>query len=182
MNNARDTREYKALQTAYAFFNKMFFKGELPEVFFLFDYHVKRARGFFAPEKMIVEVTDDEYNKIVMSNYNYKPVDSVNDEGTDEFYDQIEENYRNMIGFFKRVLDQAHIFFDTNDEENVFYLDKKLTISDQDRIKDIVQGYNIAFNNGDPDLEGVDHYNVYFYNTEEKYIIKLALEDWINIK
>lgn len=126
---------------------------------------------------MIVEVTDDEYNKILMSNYNYKPVDSVNDEGTDEFYDQIEENYRNMIGFIKRVLDQAHIFFDTNDEENVFYLDKKLTISDQDHIKDIVQGYNIAFNNGDPDLEGVDHYKVYFYNTEEKYIIKLALED-----
>jgi hypothetical protein len=126
---------------------------------------------------MIVEVTDDEYNRILMSNYNYKPVDSVNNEGTDEFYDQIRENYKNMIGFIKRVLDQSHIFFDMNDEENVFYLDKKLTKPDQDHIRAIVKGYNIAFNNGNSDLEGVDHYNVYFYNTEEKYIIKLALED-----
>jgi len=69
-NNARDTREYKALQTAYDFFNKKFFKGELPEVFFLFDYHVKRAGGFFAPEKMIYD-NDDAATHVVCLNPDY---------------------------------------------------------------------------------------------------------------
>lgn len=80
-NNARDTREYKALQTAYAFFNKKFFSGELPEVFFLFDYHVKRVGGFFAPEKMIYD-KDTEATHVVCLNPDYLYRDVVEVFGT----------------------------------------------------------------------------------------------------
>ena len=54
----RDSKEYIALQKAYAYFNKLYFDEELPEVFFLFDYHVKKATGFFAPDKM--QFNEDE--------------------------------------------------------------------------------------------------------------------------
>ena len=77
-NKARDTREYKALQTAYSFFNKKFFKDELPEVFFLFDYHVKRAGGFFAPEKMLYEEDKDSTHVVCLNpDYLYRDVYEV---------------------------------------------------------------------------------------------------------
>ena len=77
-NKARDTREYKALQTAYSFFNKKFFKDELPEVFFLFDYHVKRAGGFFAPEKMLyADDTDSTHVVCLNPDYLYRDVYEV---------------------------------------------------------------------------------------------------------
>lgn len=51
MSTPTDVQQHKIIQTCFDFYNKNLFNSEIPELFFVFDFRIPNAMGYFSHDK-----------------------------------------------------------------------------------------------------------------------------------